>query len=433
MRECNKLLIASLFFFSSIAASHNTSRYFLFLERPESYSLEKPYSLTTDFFYISLSNAFDRLKGGSTSLTGLWGEYNLNDVIKSAQKVQKDSFNLLKLDSEAIKKIQDNEIIFEFPGIVRSQGISFRGQFEFPWASSLSLGFWIPIMHVSTRISCEQDTEKCNLPLFTTSPNPSENDFSNSFFKLDAIRRELHNTLGLLENFWSETGFGDLDLYVRWQHILHYTCMMRSIILAAQTGIVAPLGKMLNNDHPSSIPFMGNGHWSLYFDFAPEFELKQDIKVGSIFGIMIPFKHTHYTRIALGKEPHIFSALKGNVSIAPGVTFKVSPYLILENLTNGLHIQGRYTYLHHYKDRWRDKRSDQTLTTSLSNCEFLKEKEEVSSWSGHFFSFQLSYNTRAALNNFSMDPVFYINYDLPIGGHGIAKMNQVSLGIQLHF
>jgi hypothetical protein len=184
---------------------------------------------------------------------------------------------------------------------------------------------------------------------------------------------------------------------------------------------------------PLSLPAMGNGHWGMYFDVVPEFELKQDWKFGFMFGGLYQFKETKNMRLPVGNEPAPYSALTGRVEVQPGVTAKLSPYFTLENLTDGVHFQIRYTYLRHSIDKWYDRRSDTTIPSYLSSGTNVAQHEQMSKWRSHFFSFQLMYDAKQAMQNWGMEPLLYVTYDLPISGNGIAKTHQISVGARLHF
>jgi hypothetical protein len=424
------ILSLSLLLSPMLQASHNTNRYVPFLERTQRYTTYDKSHLDANLFYISISSAFSREKG-STSPIGLWGEYNLKDVIKSLKTVNGDEYVSPLKQLTGTNEFSDEDLWFDSPGRIRAQGLSLNGVWHPKKYPCLSLGAWLPIMHIQTRSRYKTGLGPCTNEI---KPGPIILDeFCRDTLIFRAARRQAHNDLGLRNNFWSKTGVGDLDLYVGWHHTIDYALRMKKIMLIAQTGVLVPVGTLANIDVPASIPFMGNNHWGLYGDIVTEFELKQDVKVGLMAGITGQFKHKHTVRIPVATEPAPFSALKGDVDIHPGITLKLSPYLILENLTDGLHIQGRYTYLRHAHDTWKDRRCDKTINSYLTSACGVESKERLSSWRSHYFTFDLTYDTALASNKLPMLPRFYVTYDMPIGGRGIADTHQLTLGAQLLF
>lgn len=424
-----------LFLPSFVNASHNTSRYFPFLERSERYTtLNKSY-LNVDAFYISISSAYHRDRGGA-SIIGLWGDYNLKDVIYSLQAVKGTDFVNPLITLTGTQEFATTDIWFDSHGRARVQGLSLGGTWQPPFSDNFSVGAWIPVMHMSGRgrYTVGRAPQRQNIDNDNNDEDfAALDEFSRESLLFSAAMRQVHDQLGLDENLWSHTGVGDLDLYFSWQNSVDYRFRMKRIIMCAQVGVLIPTGVVADQDVPSSLPFMGNNHWGLYGDVALECELKQDVKVGVIAGLTGQFEHTHTIRIPVRGEPAPFSALKAKVAVRPGLTFKVSPYLTLENLTPGLNIQGRYTYRRHGKDRWFDRRKNPAVESYLLQGFRVCKREHLSSWRSHYFTFELTYDTAVEYNHVPTQPRFHITYDMPIGGRGIADTHQVTIGAQLHF
>jgi len=60
-------------------------------------------------------------------------------------------------------------------------------------------------------------------------------------------------------------------------------------------------------------------------------------------------------------------------------------------------------------------------------------KKKLSKWTSQYITFQLTYDAKEAMKKWFMDPYLYARFDMPFGGNGIAKTNQLSLGVELHF
>jgi hypothetical protein len=211
---------------------------------------------------------------------------------------------------------------------------------------------------------------------------------------------------------------------------------MKSIDLNIRSGITVPIGTKSDNNYPSSVSFMGNGHWSFYFDTITELELKQDWKFGFLVSAIYQFRNSRKLRIPVYKEPAVFSALVADVQIDPGMTFKLSPYIIAANLTDGINFLLRYSYLRHNKNKWKDKRKDPNIKSYLSQIERLmsgeqitsidiekniQEKKDLSKWRAHYFSLEVNYDSNEAGNDWVLDPIVYLNYDYQFSGNGSCK------------
>jgi len=423
----SKALVAQLLIIFSLCASHNTSKYFPFIERSDQYVTDKRSYFSPNVFYTTASTAFNR-GGGNTGIPELWGNYDLRDVIDSLQVVQGAAFVNPIETITGTQALVGKSLRFKVSSKVRSNG--FVLHYEQKIWKNFFAGGWIPVMFVSATGRYLFDRVSSGLPFGNLNPN----QLFEQEQQIDEIRRLTHDLAGFIKNKWSRSGVGDLDLYLKWNDHLDYRLLMKSIDINIQGGFTAPTGILSDRNNPLSVSVMGNGHWSAYLDLASEFELKQDLKVGFMFSYMHQFKHSRTLRLATGNEPTIFSALTAPVSMQPGDTFKISPYLTLENLSDGLHFQGRYTYLRHNEDTWCDKRADQSVQSYLSkDKDLIAQKENISRWRAHYFTFQVSYDSKAALKHYWLDPLFYLTYDMPMNGNGICKTHHLTIGAQLHF
>ncbi len=430
------LLIPSLF------SGHNTSRYFPFLERPENYLIKSKRFFSPTLFSTTASSAFKRMHG-KTGIPELWGPYDLKDIIASLEAVKKgmgEVFTNPFLDTPGVEGLVDRSILFDVDGKVTSLGIFLEGAHQL-FSKHLYIGFSIPFMHVEARsryILRSKSTDKIKIDPVVGAL------LSGELNQVERVRLDVHKDLGIEPFDWPQTGFGDLDCYLRWNVHGNHIFLMRSIDINILGGIVFPTSVMMDNDNPASVPFMGNGHVGFYIDLHSEFELKHDIKVRTLTSFMFQAPSTRTRRIAVYKESDIFSALIGRVKVTPGNTFKFSSYITFENILDGLHLHGRYTYLRHSEDSRHDKRDDKTIRSYLEqipdvdrtekdikdNIDF---KKKLSSWRAHYISVQIAYEPKAALQNWKLDPVFYVKIDTPYGGSGISKTHHISPGAILRF
>ncbi len=426
---------------SLVFCTHNTSRYFPFLERPEEYVIKKRSHISPSLFIAKASTAFKR-GGGNTGIPELWGKYDLNDVINSLKAVDGPTFvNPIQQERGPHDVWIDKSIKFKVDGKVKGSGLILNYEQDLHW-NGFQVGCFIPIMHVNTNdhfsfLAQDSAPELRNL---------REGELS----QLDRIRRTVQDDLGLSGGDWTKTGFGDLDLHLRFNHEWNYELLMRNIDLNLQFGTTIPTGCDADINYPSSVPFMGDGHWSVYFDLVTEFELKQDWKFGFIFGAAYQFKNTRERRIPVYNEPFLFSALVANdIEVDPGMTFKFSPYLGLDNLSEGFNVRVRYTHLKHNQDKYKDKRKDPTVKSFLTQQEGdqvgdvvltaedisknAAERQGLTRWSEQYISAQISYDSKEAGNNWIISPIIYAVLDYQFQGNGSCKTYQLTLGVELHF
>jgi len=420
---------------STMHASHNVSRYFPFLEPTTYYVLGKRSHIAAEYFYTTASTAF-RTGSGHGGIPELWGLYDLKDVINSLQVVRASQ----GIAVDPVKQVTGTDqflgksAMFGVSGKVRSQGLYLDYEQVLKW-HGFSVGASLPIMHINTASRFAFKPQESNVIFqgFGITPDAQ----AQLLLVVDQIRRQTHQDIGFQGNEWSKTGFGDLDMHVRWTYFADHVALMRSIDFNMLFGVLAPTGVLSDINYPAALSFMDDGHWAFYFDIMAEFELKQDWKAGLIFGFIEQLKHTRTLRIPVTVEPAIFSALIGRVQVDPGFTFKVSPYVTLENLTDGLHFQVRYTYLRHNQDTWKDKRTPGEISMVQSYLQkdpaIIACKKKLSKWTSQYITFQLTYDAKEAMKKWFMDPYLYARFDMPFGGNGIAKTNQLSLGVELHF
>lgn len=447
----NKLFRAAVFLVVvsclplGLQAHRNGTRYFPFLEKPEEIVIKKRSHITAEFFYISVSTAQKR-GGGNYGTSELWGMYDLNDILKSLTAVQGAAVTD-KIRAMLPRELQDDKKIpYKTGESINSTGVLLGYEQVLPKKlDCFSLGMYLPVMYASglgafhSRVS--SGGYMGGVKLVDGDGKPTQDGL-----KVDQARRAAHTALDFIGNTWSASGWGDLDLHARWNYFADHKLLMRSIDFYLQAGVIMPTGMTLDNGNPFSVPAMGDGHWGISFDALSEFELRTDWKLGIMLGGLHQCKDTRNRRLPVATEPVVYSALVGRVAVDPGFTLKFSPYFTLENLTDGVHFQIRYTYLHHWHDTWYDKRSKEAqvnfpsylshnnpLLTPEQRSKNIRKREALTKSTSHFFSFQGMYDAKQALRNWRMSPLIYATYDLPVSGSSIAKAHQLSLGAQLHF
>ena len=398
-------------------ATHNVNRYLPLLERPEDILLKKNTQVTLSAFYDNASTSKKRW-GGNGGLYDLWGTYDLKDVITSLKQVKPASDPIYEVTGS--HALDGKSLVFKAGGKMRVWGLQLHGAQKLPL--HFSVGAYLPVMNVSTY----------NWYDFNT--NDSDSIGNTPPETIDQIRRQTHKDIGFEGNVWRKDGLGDIDAYLRWDYKFNYIMMMKSLTPNFMFGVIAPSGTTSSPDSPSSLSFGSDGHWGLYGDFLLDIELKQDLQFGLLFGYAHLFPHTRSLRLAYDKEPTIFSSIVGNVGNKPGDTFKFSTYLTLENLSDGLHFQARYTYLRHADDTWLDNRADKTIKSYLQkDASLIDFKKGLTRWREHLFTFQLMYETAQSSQPVRFDPTFFVLLDVPMAGSSYAKTFNCAVGCGLQF
>ncbi len=417
--------------FSSLCPMHNSSKYFPFLEKPVIYvrsEFKKMGTLYPALFFTSASGAFgpDKNRVGIHELTG---KYDLKDVIDSLGNVEVllrgNTFinPFITEGSAGASRFVDKSIKFEVDGKVKSVGVMLKYEHDLP-QTGLTLGAFLPFMHVTSNQAFVINESESRIG-FTI--NPSEKE------QIDRVRRSVHEALGLAGPDFVKSGFGDLDLFIRWHTTWEYLRFMRSINFSVQGGFLIPTGKEKVANWPSSVPFMGDGYGGVYLDVCEEFELKQDWRLGFSFGFLHQLKKRKKSRMPVGSEPLLFGAIEDLMEVEPGFTFKFSPYFNFGNLTDGFSVQLRYTYLRHDDDSFFDMRPASEKNKLATN---LVQAENRSLWRINFFTFQLCYDSHEAMKNWTLNPKIYAIYDFPfeyLGGRNAPKHHQFTLGVELNF
>ena len=418
-------LLTAICMFSFVHCSHNGSRYFPFIQqaawpRSDRYTDIK----CTPFFTEATDIASHDIK--KVGIAGVWGLYDLSSVIKAVECCRRQSGQTFEHPFTQTFGLSDfigKKIAYAQEGRIRSAGLYLAGE-QYLGTLPFSVGFSLPFMVVESSNVFELDPSKSD-PLLCDLPQATIDE-------LDTVRRSVHDAIGLCVADWHKGGMGDLDLFARWYQKWQRLFWTRSIQTSLSIGVLVPTSTRQDFSIPTSIPFMGNRHWGMYVDAVIEAELKTNWKLGCMFGWSKYFSRYMQSRIPLAWEPLIYAPLCGLVSVDPGNTFKISPYIVLENVLDGVHFHVQYTHLRHRKDRWRDFRPAYQKAHLPST---LVQQEALSRWESSYLTFGIIYDARGAFKKWPLDPTIHVTYDQPLDtwSNGAAKTNQFSVGLHLHF
>jgi hypothetical protein len=425
------LLFLLCFFAKDIVTSHNGNRFFNFLERPEYFLNTSKNKFDVSVFYKFSSNAFRRW-GGKAGPHELFGQYNLSDIFESYKIVDGSKKNSIDQLSQ-LTGVDKDDMIFNVSSPFKTVGFSLQYDRAIV-PNLLFVGAFVPFMSYYAKIEYFASDK-----ITKNKDNKQQTEMLFSFH-----RRKLHDKIGFTQNYSKFSGLGDVELYTRLSRSWQYQLLMKSISLNLQTGVNLPSGVKRDINNPASLPFMGDGHISWNTTLLGDFELKDDLRVGLILGLQCPFEKKKFERIPVGNEPYIFSSLTGNVKVNPGCTFKISPYLALENIKDGLDFKVRYTYLRHGKDHFKDVRNDKTISSYLTKSsgneedmkkfkDIIREKEILSQWRLHVVSLELLYNPKRTFSSWDLNANIYVGYNIPITGRGASDTHSLYLGSKISF
>ena len=208
---------------STLFASHNPSRYFPFLERPEENVTKGKSHFYTGLFITNAATAFKQ-DGGTMGIPELWGAYNLKQVIEGLNAVTtaagQGAYNPFSGEPGYVN-YNEKDLIFNVDGKIKSRGIIFSAKQKL--FNGFSAGFFLPVMHVNSSMRYEFNSDASHVD--ARSPEKAEVEL------FDRVRRTVHTDLGLKGGDWSKTGIGDLDLHLGWRHYWDHKLKMRGIDL----------------------------------------------------------------------------------------------------------------------------------------------------------------------------------------------------------
>ncbi len=435
-------LVVVFLSFHNTWAGHNTSRYFRYLERPEETLQTSRWFVSTQAFFTTASTAFSD-EGGNTGIPELWGKYDLRDIINSIETVRNTcgpEFTNPFLLTPGVEGLAGHSVIFDVDGKVRSGGLFFHGAYQLWKQFYIGANFGIARVETKCRYHLNQGTDE----IFDTCDPLVRDLLPSEVAQVERVRLAVNRELGIRQSDSDKIDFTDIDLYVRWNKIWDHALMMRTINLNILGGVLFPSGHRTPINNPCAVPHHSNGHWGFYLDGNTELELKPNWHIGVILSFMFQLSDTRCRRIPVLFEPATYSALLGDLRVNPGTTFKVSPYASLKNIVDGLHLNGRYTYLRHDADTWTDERTICCVPSFLTQrpSEDLTEGDIFTAqaqqlrrtrWRAHYFTLGLSYEPKEAQMKWPLDPVFFINYDIPLGGSSIMKTHHIHIGVDLRF
>ncbi len=186
-----KVLIFCLAYAPMAWTSHNTSRYFPFLESTQDYIIKNRSHFTPTFFYVNASNA-ELESGGKGGIPELWGKYNLNDVINSLETVRPTAPNPI-FTVTGSTELEGKSIAFFVNSRTTGVGFSFGYEQDLHFCG-FQVGAWIPVIAIKTTARYEFNRQGSD-PIFNN-PALTPAEKFNQDLLVDKIRRVTHQEIG---------------------------------------------------------------------------------------------------------------------------------------------------------------------------------------------------------------------------------------------
>ena len=365
-------------------------------------------NIAADGFYIFADHARNRV-GGEIELFELFGNYDLKDVAHALEITGKP--NPLR------SQWRLSNIPYRMHGKLESLGIDLA--YHQSIAEYLSCGAALTFMNVKTWMEFKPDVAQIPAAVIAGPGDLGE---------LERTRRAANEALGITEFSTNRSGPGDIDAYIRLGSIWHYPEKFRRIDAGIRLGALIPTGAKRDINNPSSIPFAGNGLAGVYLAGDVEFELKEDLKVGLWGRVSQRFSKTMCMRMPVEHEPLNFGALVDTFKLEPGTFFLLSPYLLLQDIREGLGFSIRYLWLHKSEDSIRDIRANRSLHVDLFQA------RSRSAWIAEYVSLHALYDANQQENG--IGPNLSFVFDIPVrlfGAGQVSRSYRVLCGIEVHF
>ena len=393
---------------SSVVAMVYDNRFFPLYARTYSRTCLKPSNVIPDIFIMTANDAaLDN--DDSIGIPEMFGKYDQNKLANAIGELT----GVNPLANTQFANLMNMAIVWNMKGKLEAQGAAF--EYNQRLTDNVSFGFNFFGMHVFSRINFEL-ADPATLQL-TQDQIPA----------LDALRRSMQESVGLIAPKFSKGGFSDIDLYFRFGNIWEYTYKFRRIDAGLRVGGIIPTGLTRDINNPASVPFGGNGQWGVFGALDLEFELKEDWKVGIFARLSKRFEKKKKIRLTLAGEQPLFGALPGDATIDPGLNVVVAPYVRVEDIRDGLGIQAKYTYVNHFDDLVADARFGTTMPEAQ-----LGPLNDVTDWSSEYLTINIFYDFARVRVGHTYAPIVSLMWDIPIqffGVERVSKTNRVSLGI----
>lgn len=408
---------------SGLEAMVADSRYFPWYPHSYERTIKRRSICEAGAFFVTASSARGNEAKEHIGIPEIWGGYD--------QKQISDAIGIVGKTSSLLAQWQLQKVIaWDMKGKMEGQGGGL--QFEFGFKNGFSFGGSIGAMHLTSdiRYSIPQVTIR-DMGLTASQQN-----------QLDAERRAMNETLGFPYAQWSKSGFTDGEFHARWGFLTEYRLKCRKVDGGVFGGVLVPTGVVRDPNNPASVPFGGNGHVGFYGGLESMFEIKEDWELSVRVQVSKRLAKTQVERMPVNYESVLFGAVEGPVRVDPGATFLFTPAFTMHDLRDGFGAGAQYCMAIHGGDVWTDKRTDQSIPTTLGprysngywdNTTSIYTKSQ---WAAEYCVLTIFYDPDRLTTDEGARPQVVFQWDIPINifvAEEVSKTNTISLGLSFHF
>ena len=295
--------------------------------------------------------------------------------------------------------------------------------------------YWLPIDFVPGYVSLN-----VALPIRRVEiDNPRFEDLTKEIFAVDldikqnltraAIFAQQIKQWGNLDiGAWSETGVGDLVVWLEWQNNYRQEKEnLKNVNIFAKAGVTAPTASKRDEDRAFSMSLGNDGAWGIPFGLGLGLDFIYNIHAGLDAEFLVLFDETRTRRLKTEIHQTEFLLLnKGEATKEHGLTWKFNLYAQWYHFWRGLSVKCGYHYVKHDDDRLSASTNDFSYTVINSAHSLLE-------WNMHHLIFQVNYDLFHETRDYFLKPQFSIFYKLPLAGKGVIQPHAFGGQIAFNF
>lgn len=281
-------------------------------------------------------------------------------------------------------------------GRLQTEGIAFH------WYHDLSDHWAIGVrgegLHASARMELVRDAAFDRGIIF----GPGDRN------QLQLLQEEISAALGVEAPIWSQYMLGDMELYARLYSAKPYSYKCRYVDAGISLGVIVPAAPHRDINNPASLLMGGDRHWGVFVEGSVDAVVRHDIRAGFLLRFQQRLPRVNRLRVPTNEEALPFGAVVGDIRVSPGMTFMFAPYLIKENLRQGLGMRVGYTLVKHFQDRFYDRRCDQSAPINFGVL------RDTSEWGQDYVTLGFLYDFAYDKVERNFEPVISLTVDAPV-------------------
>jgi hypothetical protein len=219
--------------------------------------------------------------------------------------------------------------------------------FRYFFLDQLALSMYLPFYKYQLKNICITDLTPHEDP-------PTPQDYNTyTYLTTPSVFVPTIQELGCLTlDCWDRTGLGDISFFFDWQRYFPQAKQfLKSVMVAARIGVVAPSGKHTDQDLVFGFPFGFDKSWAIPFGFTLETLVADYVYAGFDVQLTQIFGQSSFERIHTSHgQTDLILLGKGEVYRDPGIEQQYSVYVGLKNFPCGLNMRVIYEYHKHGND-----------------------------------------------------------------------------------